>query len=164
MKTCCFTGHRIIKITPELVQRLREAIIDIIGQGVTEFYNGGAIGFDMLAAETIIELKAEYPDIKLHMLLPCPSDEQIKGWNKTQIARYETILNAADSVTVLSENYKRDCMKRRNERLVELADVCICYCTNPRSGTGQTVRMAKDKGIEVKNIFKSGSDMQQMNN
>ena len=164
MKTCCFTGHRIIKITPELVQRLREAIIDIIGQGVTEFYNGGAIGFDMLAAETIIELKAEYPDIKLHMLLPCPSDEQIKGWNKTQIARYETILNAADSVTVLSENYKRDCMKRRNERLVELADVCICYCTNPRSGTGQTVRMAMDKGIEVKNIFKSGSDMQQMNN
>ena len=164
MKTCCFTGHRIIKITPVLVQRLREAIIDIIGQGVTEFYNGGAIGFDMLAAETIIELKAEYPDIKLHMLLPCPSDEQIKGWNKTQIARYETILNAADSVTVLSENYKRDCMKRRNERLVELADVCICYCTNPRSGTGQTVRMAKDKGIEVKNIFKSGSDMQQMNN
>ena len=69
MKTCCFTGHRIIKITPELVQRLRDAIVDVIGKGVMEFYNGGAIGFDMLAAETVIELKAEYPDIKLHMLL-----------------------------------------------------------------------------------------------
>ncbi|MBR5088392.1 MAG: DUF1273 family protein, partial [Ruminiclostridium sp.] len=138
MKTCCFTGHRIIKITPELVQRLRDAIVDVIGQGVTEFYNGGAIGFDMLAAETVIGLKDEYPDIKLHMLLPCPSEEQIKGWNKSQIARYEKILNAADRVTVVSEHYTRDCMKQRNERLVEVSDCCICYCTNPRSGTGQT--------------------------
>ena len=160
MKTCCFTGHRIIKITPELVQRLRDAVVDVIGKGVTEFYDGGAIGFDMLAAETVIELKAEYPDIKLHMLLPCPSEEQIKGWNKSQIARYEQIMQAADSVSVVSAHYTRDCMKQRNERLVELADCCICYCTNHRSGTGQTVRMAKDKGIEVKNIFKNGSDMQ----
>ena len=152
MKTCCFTGHRIIKITPELVQRLREAIVDIIGQGVTEFYNGGAIGFDMFAAETVIELKSDYPDVKLHMLLPCPPEEQIKGWNKAQVTRYEKILQAADSVTVLSENSNRDCMKRRNERLVELADCCICYCTNPRSGTGQTVRMAEEKGMNVLNL------------
>ena len=53
MKTCCFTGHRIIKITPELVQRLRDTIVDVIRQGVTEFFDGGAIGFDMLAAETV---------------------------------------------------------------------------------------------------------------
>ena len=164
MKTCCFTGHRIMKITPELILRLKAAIIDVIRNGVTDFYDGGAIGFDMLAAETVIELKSDYPDVKLHMLLPCPPEEQIKGWNNSQIVRYETILNAADSVTVVSEHYTRDCMKRRNERLIELADCCICYCTNPRSGTGQTVRMAKDKGIEVKNIIKSGSDVQQMNN
>ena len=155
MKTCCFTGHRIIKITPELVQRLRDAIVDVIGKGVTEFYDGGAIGFDMLAAETVMELKAEYPDIKLHMLLPCPSEEQIKGWNKSQIARYEQIMQAADTVTVVSDHYSRDCMRQRNERLVELADCCICYCTNPRSGTGQAVRMAKDKGIEVKIFSKA---------
>ena len=152
MKTCCFTGHRIIKITPELVQRLRDTIIKLIEQGVTDFYNGGAIGFDMLCAETIIALKAEYKDIELHMLLPCPPEEQVKGWNNTQIARYEKILNVADSVTVVSEHYTRDCMKQRNERLVELADHCICYCTNPRSGTGQTVRMAEEKGIDVINM------------
>ncbi len=152
MKTCCFTGHRIIKLTPELVQRLRVAIVDVIGQGVTEFDDGGAIGFDMLAAETVIELKAEHPDIKLHLLLPCPSEEQIKGWTQSQIVRYEQILKSADSVAVVSEHYTRDCMKRRNERLVEVSDYCICYCTNPRSGTGQTVRMAEEKGIPVINL------------
>ena len=153
MKTCCFTGHRIIKITPKLVQRLRDDIVDVIRKGVTDFYDGGAIGFDMLAAETVIDLKAEYPDIKLHMLLPCPPEEQVKGWNKSQIAGYEKILQTADSLTVVSEHYMKDCMKQRNERLVELADCCICYCTNPRSGTGQTVRMAENKGIEIINLF-----------
>ena len=152
MKTCCFTGHRIIKITPELVQRLKDTIIELITQGVTDFYDGGAIGFDMLCAETVIELKAEYPDIKLHLLLPCTPEEQVKRWNKAQIAKYKEILQAADSVTVLSGHYTRDCMKQRNERLVELADCCICYYNNPRSGTGQTVRMAREKGIDVLNL------------
>ena len=99
----------------------------LIKQGVTDFYDGGAIGFDMLAAETVIELKAEYPDIKLHMLLPCPANEQIKGWNKTQITRYQKILQAADSISIVSEHYTKDCMKRRNERLVELSDCCIYH-------------------------------------
>lgn len=152
MGTCCFTGHRIMKITPELKQRLREAIVDVVNQGVTEFYNGGAIGWDMLCAEMVMDLKAEYPDVTLHMLLPCPSEEQIKGWNESQITRYEKILNVADSITVVSEHYTIDCMKRRNERLVELADYCICYCMNPRSGTGQTVRIAKEKGIDIINM------------
>ena len=125
----------------------------MITQGVTDFYNGGAIGFDMLCAETVIAIKAEHSDIKLHMLLPCPPEEQVKGWNKAQIERYNNILQAANCVTVLSEHYTDDCMKQRNERLVELADYCICYCTNPRSGTGQTVRMARDKGIDVINLF-----------
>ena len=148
MKTCCFTGHRLIKITPELVQRLRDTIVDMIERGVTDFYNGGAIGFDMLCAETVIALKAEFSDIKLHLLLPCPPEEQVKGWNKAQIARYNEILQAADSVTVLSEHYTEECMKRRNERLVELADCCICYCNNPRSGgTAKTVRYALQKPI-----------------
>ncbi len=153
MKTCCFTGHRIIKITPELVQRLRDDIVDVIRKGVTDFYDGGAIGFDALCAETVIDLKAEYPDIKLHLLLPCPPEEQVKGWNKAQITRYQKILQATDSVTVISEHYTKTCMKQRNKWLVELADCCICYCNNPRSGTGQTVRMAKDKGIDIINLF-----------
>jgi len=120
---------------------------------VTDFYNGGAMGFDMLCAEMVIALKAEYSNIKLHMLLPCPSREQVKGWSKAQIARYNEILQVADSVTVISEHYTDNCMRRRNERLVELADCCICYCTNPRSGTGQTVRFAERKSIEIINLF-----------
>ena len=152
MKTCCFSGQRIIKITPEIVQRLKDTIIDVIKCGVTDFYNGGALNVDQLCAETVISLRSEYPDIKLHLLLPCSCDEQIKGWNSNQIDRYQKILKSADSVTVLSKHYTNDCMKQRNRKLVELSDCCICYCINPRSGTGQTVRMAENKGISIYNI------------
>lgn len=154
MKSCCFTGHRILKVAPELVSRLRNTIIDLHEQGVTEFINGAALGFDQLSSKAVIDLRSEYGDIHLHLLLPCPADEQVKGWNKAQIAEYMKILDEADSVTVLSEHYTDDCMKRRNERLVELADCCICYCNNRRSGTGQTVRMAENKGIKVINLAK----------
>lgn len=152
MKTCCFTGHRIIKITPELIQRLKDTIINIYKQGVTDFYDGGAIGWDMLCSETLIDLKAEYPDMKLCLMLPCPPEEQTKGWNTSQVERYEKILKAADSVTVVSEHYTSNCMKLRNQQLVDLADCCICYCTNPRSGTGQTMRMVEKKEIVMWNL------------
>lgn len=154
MKSCCFTGHRVLKVTPELVSRLRNTIIDLHEQGVTEFINGAALGFDQLSSKAVIDLRSEYGDIHLHLLLPCPADEQVKGWHKAQIGEYMKILDEADSVTVLSEHYTEDCMKRRNERLVELADCCVCYCNNPRSGTGQTVRMAENKGIKVINLAK----------
>ncbi|MBR1831586.1 MAG: DUF1273 family protein [Ruminiclostridium sp.] len=154
MKSCCFTGHRVLKVTPELVSRLRNTIIDLHEQGVTEFINGAALGFDQLSSKAVIDLRSEYGDIHLHLLLPCPTDEQVKGWHKAQIWEYMKILDEADSVTVLSEHYTDDCMKRRNEQLVELADCCVCYCNNPRSGTGQTVRMAENKGIKVINLAK----------
>lgn len=54
-----------------------------------------------------------------------------------------------------SERYYDGCMKGRNARLVELATVCcICYwnVNDKRSGTGQTVRMAQKKGIEIINL------------
>ena len=46
-------------------------------------------------------------------------------------------------------------MKERNSRLVNKADICICYLKNKRTGTGQTVRMAETKGIDVINLYQA---------
>ena len=47
------------------------------------------------------------------------------------------------------------CMQKRNARLVELSDICVCYLNEKRSngGTAQTVRMAKKGGVDVVNLF-----------
>ena len=153
MKTCCFTGHREVKEPDLLRERIKSAITSLIEQGVTDFYDGGAIGFDQLCGETIIELKNQYSFIKLYLLLPCPPYEQTKYWSITQTEKYNELLGAADDVTILSEHYTSDCMKKRNAMLVEKADCCVCYCGRQRSGTAQTVRMAYSKGIDVINLF-----------
>ena len=73
-KTCCFTGHREIdeKDYSKLKKRTRDLIVSLIEKGVVFFGAGGARGFDTLAAESVLELKKDYPQIKLILVLPCP--------------------------------------------------------------------------------------------
>ena len=80
-KTCCFTGHRRIPADEyETVKlRLRETVIRAIRNGYRYFGTGGSWGFDMLAAQTVLELKEIYPNIYLILVLPCKI--QTKYWS-----------------------------------------------------------------------------------
>lgn len=73
-QVCCFTGHRHIpeEYYETLKQQLRQEIENLILKGVCYFGAGGALGFDTLAALTVLELKQQYPLIKLILVLPCP--------------------------------------------------------------------------------------------
>lgn len=153
MKNISFTGHRVIKITPKLQAALQEAIEDFIAKGAVNFYAGGAIGFDTLCAETVLEMRKKYPQIRLCLLLPCPPAEQTARWRADQRETYRKILSQADETEICSEKYFNGCMKIRNARLAEKADAVICCCQNASSGTGQTVEMARRKGIEVVNLI-----------
>ncbi len=158
IKNCSFTGHRRIKNTDILRSKLIEAICVFINEyGTTDFFAGGALGWDMLCEETILKLKNEYPFIRLHIVLPCSEEEQTCKWDEKEKARYKRIIMSADSVEYLAKGYYEGCMKKRNERLVEQTEGCICYYNEKRpfSGTGQTVRMAMQKGLKIINIFQN---------
>ncbi|MBQ2823314.1 MAG: DUF1273 family protein [Oscillospiraceae bacterium] len=152
MKSVCFTGHRNLYISLELRQKLYTTIEELINAGVCDFYAGGAIGWDMLCEEAVIELRKKYNGIKLHLLLPCSAEEQTLKWNTYQKENYNKIYNDADSVEVMYSHYNSECMKKRNQELVNRADCCICYCKSMRSGTGQTVQMAMNKPIKIINL------------
>ena len=159
--SACFTGHRNIVTDKVMLSEQLYAILEklITSQGVTDFYAGGAYGFDALASFTVLKLRENYPQVKLHLILPCSKDEQTKQWTAEHKAELEHLLGLADSVEYVSDRYYNGCMKDRNARLVELATVCCISYWNPnnfRSGTGQTVRMAQKKGIRVINLFESG--------
>lgn len=156
MKSICFTGHRFIKkdIIENLKQRLYSRLEEMISQGYTDFYAGGAIGFDTLCAEAVISLKEKYPHIKLNLVLPCPPSEQTLNWKVTDRKRYSDILSRADNIEIISPHYTSVCMLERNKQLVACADHCICFYDSRRqSGTGQTVRLALKKNIPVENLF-----------
>ncbi|MGN1115759.1 MAG: SLOG family protein, partial [Candidatus Ornithomonoglobus sp.] len=138
-QSICFTGHRDIKPTTHLKQLLYTTLESLIKQGAVNFYAGGALGWDTLCSLTVLRLRKYYPHIRLCLILPCHEKAQTSKWNSEQKELYYKILSAADSVEYTSKDYWNGCMKKRNARLIELADCCICYYKIRRSGTGQTV-------------------------
>lgn len=71
MKTACFTGHRRMgEPISEIECRLTETLKYLIQKGYLYFGAGGARGFDALASEVVLKLKATYPQIYLILALP----------------------------------------------------------------------------------------------
>lgn len=151
-QTVCFTGHR--KIPPEqagaLGRQLKSTLIQLINDGYRYFGAGGALGYDTLAAQTVLELKTQCPDVKLILVLPCLS--QTRGWSARDIEIYEDIKNKADKVVYTSQEYTRGCMHKRNRHLVDNSSVCVCYLTESTGGTAYTVDYARRNKLTVINL------------
>ena len=152
-KTCFFTGHRFIsrEILPLLKSALREELLNAINGGFTHFISGGAVGFDTMAAEEVINMREDYDMIKLVLYLPCK--EHFLNWSEADKNRFHAVLSSADEVYYVSkEQYKEGCMRRRNLAMAEASDMCIAYLKNLQSGTAQAVKMAQNKGLSVINL------------
>ena len=77
-KTCCFTGHREVPdyMVKEIDEWVERTIIDLYcNYGVRFFGSGGAMGFDIIAAEAVLRVAEKYPEIKLIMVFPCPDHD-----------------------------------------------------------------------------------------
>ena len=151
-QTACFTGHRTLPYFQKQIikKKTKKVLIDAIEQGYRYFGAGGALGFDTLAAQTVLELKNEYPQIRLILVLPC--HDQTRGWKEADVAEYERIMKAADKVTYTSEQYYSGCMHKRNRHLVDNSSLCICYLTEPSGGTAYTVNYARSLDLKIINV------------
>ena len=157
----CFTGHRNIPADrlDALSRDLRKKIVAMIESGKNIFLAGGALGFDTLAAQTVLALKSDYPQIQLRLVLPCLA--QTRGWSATDVRIYEDIKSKADTFCYTSQEYTRGCMQKRNRALVDGSCACICYLTESKGGTAYTVKYAKKKGLRIVNL---GEEMGQAEN
>lgn len=149
-RTVCFTGHRNIPQEKHCSEALQHTIIELIKEGYCYFEAGGALGFDTIAAETVLSLKTHFSHIKLILILPCLT--QADKWSNTDRKRYAEIKQSADKVIYTSRNYYAGCMHKRNRHLVDNSHVCVCYLTKTGGGTFYTVNYAKEKGLRVINI------------
>ena len=151
-QTCCFTGHRQIpdSHTARLEKTLETTLCSLIQQGVIYYGAGGALGFDTLAALTVLRLREKFPQIRLILVLPYPQQDQY--WNPQQQQIYRQILSRADKVIYLAPRYTPACMHQRNRHLVEHSGVCVAYATKFTGGTAYTVSYAAKKGVPVINL------------
>lgn len=142
--SCCFTGHRdlphnsVTEIYANLVHTLK---ILYKNYGVRTFISGGAIGFDLLAAEAVLELKRSYSDVKLIFALPCI--DHTKKWGDAAVTKFRMLSLCADQTVYVSQYYYSGCMHVRNKYMLERSQFCIAYCKKTSGGSYHTLREAK---------------------
>lgn len=152
LKICSISGHRSIPTAqlPQLEKHLEAELLQLIQNGFTEFRAGGALGFDTLAAKTVLRLRDQHPQIRLVLCLPCQT--QTVRWTPEEQAVYQEILKQADGCVYTSKNYFPGCMQKRNRALVDGSNLLLCYLTKPNSGTAYTVQYAQKSRVAVLNI------------
>lgn len=152
LQTCCFTGHRFLPENEKekISLALESTVLSLIHSGYRYFGAGGALGFDTLAAQTVLRLRQSYPDIRLILVLPCVS--QADKWSPADAAVYQEIMGQANKIVYTSHEYTAGCMFKRNRHLVDHSSVCICYLEKSTGGTAYTVDYARKCGLKIINL------------
>ncbi len=150
--TCCFTGHHRLPIDrlDGILKRLGDEVDALMGQGVTDFISGGALGFDQIAAALILSKKEKGCNVRLILALPCHNQEDC--WAEEQKELYRYLLAGADEIVYVSETHTEGCIKKRNCYMVDRSAYCICACQRFLGGVSQTVGYAQQKGLKVVNV------------
>lgn len=161
-KVAAFTGHRKKRLlcegtdTQVLTGQIREEVTEMVlylyRQGYREFYSGFAEGFDMIAAEAVLQLREHYKDMALVAAIPFRG--QPAWFDPQDQLLYRELLGQADRVVMLSEKYYKGCYLRRDEYMVSRASLVVAYWDNVREGgTYHTVRKAVERGRTVINLY-----------
>lgn len=150
-KICIFTGHRDLPADHEALRAaLRRHITALYADGYTDFLSGGAMGFDLLAAEAVLELRPVLPEMRLLMVLPC--EGQDRAYPPGDKLRYRAALDQADLVRYTAHTYYKGCMLARDRVLAEAADFCLCWLTRSTGGTAYTVRQCALRDVPICNL------------
>lgn len=157
-KTCCFTGHRPQSLPWKyneqdkrcliMKERLRKEIEKAIKNGYTTFISGMALGFDMICAEMVLELKKTFSFIKLIGAIPCKTQDRF--WNEKDKRRYKDLLGKLDKVRCLYDNYVgSECMLERNRFMINNSSLVIALFNGTNGGTKKTLEYAKKQKIKI---------------
>ena len=144
-----FCGHSNCLFSDEEKENLKQILIKEITKKPTyKFYLGGYGDFDSLCLRTLRELKKEFQDIELIFITPYID----KNYSKLEFAKYhydDVIFPPLESVP------RKLAILKRNEWMVEEADLVIAYVKYSWGGAAKTLEYAKRKKVPIFNIAQS---------
>ncbi|MBQ7856576.1 MAG: DUF1273 family protein [Alistipes sp.] len=150
-----FTGHR--SYNGEHNVSLRRTIIELYNEGYDTFLCGMAIGFDMIAAEVLLDLRKMLPHLRLICVIPFEGQQESFSPDKRE--RFNAIVAQADSVITLQPKYSVGAYHGRNDYLVSNASVVVAYFTGESGGTAYTVKRAVKMGRRLINLHLNPQQM-----
>lgn len=161
----CFTGHRSQKLPWKFNEnnlrcivakvKLKKLIIEALHNGYKRFFCGMALGFDLMCAEILLNIKEKHPnkysDIELIAAIPCKNQDC--KWHTKDKIRYRKLLNRMDKVRCKYEYYNgAECMLERNRYMVNNSSLMIALFDGQAGGTKSTIEYARKNGLEIKII------------
>lgn len=155
------TGHRPQSFfgynlrTPEwyaLGNVMRNFCIDALNAGNTalECLTGMALGVDQVFGLVTLKLRDGGFPVKVISVIPYKSQPRL--WRDRK--EYDYILERADSVICLSENYSSTCLRERNIYLLKNCDVLLAAYLGIQGGTGHCIHHAEKMSIPIFHIVK----------
>ncbi len=163
--TCCFSGYRPHKFPfpfhkhnpafRELESDLLNAVLQSYNEGYRTFLCGGAMGFDLLAAEIVLLIKKNQPDIRLFCILPF--EGQAKDFPLSWSQRYHKVLEQCDFIEYVQPHYTKGCYTTRNEKMVDSSSRVITFYDGQRGGTARTLSYAQTQKLDVINLCQTSA-------
>ena len=144
--TITFCGHSNFSFDNTVKEKLRELLLQEIRKNPTcKFYLGGYGDFDSLCLSTLKELKIEFPNIELLFITPYLDN----NYSKIETANlyYDGIIYPP-----LENVPRRFCILKRNEWMVNEADLVIAFVKYSWGGAAKTLEYAKRKKVEFFNL------------
>lgn len=130
-----FCGHRRLQDRNKVKAWLESTLAELIRQGADIFYLGGYGDFDTLSAEVLKKLKKASPNIRLIFVVPY--------LGRTGEGYDETIYPELEKVP------PRFAILKRNEWMVQKADIIVAYITHSYGGAFQTFNFARRKKKKI---------------
>ena len=144
--TITFCGHSNCLFSDEEKKKLKQLLIKEIRKNPTcKFYLGGYGDFDGLCLRTLKELKNDFPEIELIFITPYLD----KNYSKLEFAKYhydDVIFPPLESVP------RKFAILKRNEWMVDSAELVIAYVKYSWGGASKTLEYAKRKMKQIINL------------
>lgn len=147
-RTCAVTGHRAVSKSIN-IDKLKKTFLTLLSGGYDTFLVGMALGFDTICFGVLEDIRKK-ENIKIYACVPCLS--QSYKYNKKQKEEYDRMLSVADEVLLISEEYSKDCMQKRNKFMVDNCSVVVAYLNRNFGGTVNTVKYAEKNSVPVINV------------
>ena len=154
LTSVAFTGHRNYNGSAD--EALKALIRNLYEEGYRRFLSGMAVGFDLSAAEAVVELRAELSGLQLVAVVPF--DGQQMRFSRRDCARYEQLLELADERITLASHYHAGCYQVRNNYLIDHSSLLIAWYNGDGGGTQYTFLRALHLGLPIKNLGTVGID------
>ena len=139
MPSCTFFGHR--DCPDSILPKLRSVLINLIeNQQADTFYVGRQGSFDALVCATLCELAAEYPHIRYAVVLERLSGKSTDDFTETLFPE------------VMENVPPRFAIDRRNNWMLQQADLVVVYVTHTWGGAAKFAKKAEKQGKAVINL------------